>query len=293
MTDLHLVHEEEPDAEPRTVSLALRYYASELKRHREAAGLTQAQLAELIPYSKSMVSMVETAKRSPVESREGDKVTSRFTQCCDEVLSTGGALSRILPLLEDASDPYPTWFRPYANLEAEATAIYTFQSQTVPGLLQTETYAQALAGCLYPAPDETEVGRLVTARMRRQEILDRTEPPHLFFVIDEAVLKRRIVMEEVMRRQLQKLVDVAQRSTVNLLVLPFSVGGHPAIDGSHVILDLPEGESALYVEGPGNATITTVPSEVRPAQMRFLALCGAALPPSLSVELIKKYMGET
>ncbi|KOX07323.1 hypothetical protein ADL05_28720 [Nocardiopsis sp. NRRL B-16309] len=240
-----------------------------------------------------MVSMIETAKRSPLDAREGDRATSKFTAYCDQVLNTGGALSRILPLLEDAAEAYPPWFRPYANLEAEATAIYIFQSQSIPGLLQTEEYAQALARCLYPAPTETEVGRLVTARIKRQEILERQEPPHLFFVIDEAVLKRCVVTGAEKRQQLQRLIDISQRPTVKLLVVPFTIGGHPAIDGSHVILDLPEGESALYVEGPGSATVTTVPSEVRSAQLRFLALCSTALPPSLSAEMIKKYMGET
>ncbi|WP_116245187.1 helix-turn-helix transcriptional regulator [Nocardiopsis sp. FIRDI 009] len=105
MTDLHLVPDEEADEPQRATPLALRYYASELKRYREAAGLTQAQLADLIPYSKSMVSMIETAKRSPLDAREGDRVTSRFTEYCDQVLDTGGALSRILPLLESANDP--------------------------------------------------------------------------------------------------------------------------------------------------------------------------------------------
>ncbi len=293
MTDLHLVPEEEPDSEPRTASLALRYYATELKRHREAAGLTQAQLADLIPYSKSMVSMVETAKRSPLDAREGGKTTSKFTEYCDQVLNTGGALGRILPLLEDTGDPYPSWFRPYANLEAEATAIYSYEVQVVPGLLQTEKYARELTRCLYPAPSEAEVDIQVAARMRRQEILARASPPHLFFVLDEAVLKRRIGTGEVMRGQLKQLLEASQRPSVHLFVLPFAVGGHPAIDGAYVVLDLPEGEPALYVEGPGSATITTVAADVYPARLRFLALCGAALAPSPSIELIKTYMGET
>jgi hypothetical protein len=292
MTDLQLVPQEEAEPGPRPASLALRYYATELKRHREAAGLPQAQLAELIPYSKSMVSMVETAKRSPVESREGDKVTSRFTECCDEALNTGGALSRILPLLESANDLYPPWFRPYAVLEAEATAIYTFQSQAMPGLLQTEAYAQALTECLFPAPGEAEKAGLVAARMRRQEILDRQQPPHLFCVVDEAVFRRRIGTAAVMAQQMQRLIEAAAEPRVNLLVMPFDAGGHPAIDGSHSILDLPEGESALYVEGPGSASITMTANEVWPAQLRFLALCGAALSPSCSIDMIKKYMGE-
>ena len=133
MTELRIVPEEEPETEPRAASSALRYYASELKRHREAAGLTQAQLADLIPYSKSMISMVETAKRSPLDTRESGRITSKFTEYCDEVLQTGGALGRILPLLDGSNDPYPPWFKPYAHLEAEATAIHIFQSQTIPG----------------------------------------------------------------------------------------------------------------------------------------------------------------
>lgn len=292
MTELRVVPEEEPESEPRAASLALRYYATELKRYREAAGLTQAQLADLIPYSKSMISMVETAKRSPLDAREGDRTTSKFTEYCDETLRTGGALNRILPLLESGNDPYPSWFRPYTHLEAEATAIHSYDAQTVPGLLQTEEYAQALARCLFPTPSETEIAKLVAARMRRQEILDRESPPHLFFVVDEAVLKRRIGTAAVMVQQLRRLLDEASKPMVKLLVMPFEAGGHPAIDGSHSILDLPEGESALYVEGPGNATITTMTHEVRTAQLRFLALCGAALPPSRSADLIKKYMGE-
>ncbi|MFD6097750.1 helix-turn-helix transcriptional regulator [Nocardiopsis flavescens] len=292
MTELRIVPEEEPESVPRAASPALEYYASELKRHREAAGLTQAQLAGLISYSKSMVSMVETAKRSPLDTREGGRIASKFTECCDEALNTGGALARILPLLDGSNDPYPPWFRPYAHLESEATAIYKYDSQSMPGLLQTEAYARALTKCLFPVPSEEEIDKLVSARMRRQGIFDRQSPPHVFFVVDEAVLKRRIGTVAVMEQQLQRLLDEANRPTVNLLVMPFRTGGHPAVDGSYSVLDLPDGESALYVEGPGNATITMMAHEVRSAQLRFLALCGAALPPSHSADLIEKYMGE-
>ncbi|GAB2510580.1 helix-turn-helix transcriptional regulator [Nocardiopsis aegyptia] len=97
MTDLHIVPEEETDESQGATPLALRYYASELKRHREAAGLTQALLADQIPYSKSMVSMIETAKRSPLDAREGDTVTSKFTEYCDEVLETGAPSAGYCP----------------------------------------------------------------------------------------------------------------------------------------------------------------------------------------------------
>jgi hypothetical protein len=291
MTDLHLVHEEEPDAEPRTVPLALRYYASELKRHREAAGLTQAQLAELIPYSKSMVSMVETAKRSPVESREGDKVTSRFTECCDEVLNTGGALGRILPLLENANDVYKSWFRPYAALEAEATVVMEFASQTVPGLLQTEDYARELLRSYYPPMSDEEVERQVQGRMRRQEILRSKTPPLLWFVLDEAVLRRPVGDDSVFHAQLERLVDAGHDRRIKIQVIPFARRVHAGLSGMMVILQLPD-ERAVYVEGPGTANITTVEQEVAERALSFNAVCEKALSAEESVQMIASMLGE-
>ncbi|RKS09816.1 helix-turn-helix protein [Nocardiopsis sp. Huas11] len=286
MTDLHLVHDEEPDAEPRTVSLALRYYASELKRHREAAGLTQAQLAELIPYSKSMVSMVETAKRSPVESREGDKVTSRFTECCDEMLNTGGALGRILPLLEDTSDPYPPWFKPYANLEAEATAIYTFQSQTVPGLLQTEAYARAVLGSGRPYMGDDELERQTAARIQRQQILQRESPPTLLAVIDELVVRRPIGGTTVLRQQVERLIELAESRVVSLGIVPIGATEHAGLDGSWNLLDFIGEESLLYIEAGGTATMSNQAKDVLPVRQAFGALCMQALAPRATVELM-------
>ncbi|MGW8528408.1 MULTISPECIES: helix-turn-helix domain-containing protein [Nocardiopsidaceae] len=291
MPDLHLVPEEEPEAEPRPASLALRYYATELKRHREAAGLTQAQLAELIPYSKSMVSMVETAKRSPVESREGDKVTSRFTECCDEALNTGGALSRILPLLESANDVYKSWFRPYTVLEAEATMITGFASQTVPGLLQTEDYARELLRSYYPPMSDEEVERQVQGRMRRQEILLSRTPPLLWFVLDEAVIQRPVGSDVVFRAQLERLVEAGQGRRTKIQVMPFERRAHAGLSGMMVILQLPE-ERAVYVEAPGTAHITTVDQEVIERTLSFNALCERALSVDESVRMISSMLGE-
>lgn len=292
MTDLHLVPEEEPASEPRVASVALRYYATELKRHREAAGLTQAQLADLIPYSKSMVSMVETAKRSPLDAREGDRLASKFTEYCDEMLRTGGALSRILPLLESSSDPYPSWFRPYAKLESEAAAIYDYQTQIIPGILQTEEYARAVLGCGTPALAPDELAKRVAARMRRQAIFQRDQPPLMWVAVDEIVVRRPLGGRDVLRRQLGHLIEVAARPCVTFVVVPSAAEEHAALDGSFSILTFAEDDSVLYVEGRNTAAITNLRQDITPVLQSFMTLCAQGLSPQTSSGLLADIMRE-
>lgn len=291
VTELRIVPEEEPETEPRAASSALRYYASELKRHREAAGLTQAQLADLIPYSKSMISMVETAKRSPLDTRESGRITSKFTEYCDEVLQTGGALGRILPLLESGEDVYKSWFKPYAVLESEATVIMGFASQTVPGLLQTGDYARELLRSYYPPMSDEEVEQQVQGRLRRQEILRSETPPLLWFVLDEAVLRRPVGSDEVFQAQLKRLVEIGQNRRIKLQVMPFQRRAHAGLSGMMVILQLPE-ERAVYVEAPGTANITTIQQEVAERTLSFNALCEKALSVEESLQMVSSMLGE-
>ncbi|MFI6576556.1 helix-turn-helix transcriptional regulator [Nocardiopsis sp. NPDC050513] len=291
MTDLHLVPEDEPNEPQRATSPALRYYAAELKRLREAAGLTQAQLAEVIPYSKSMISMVETARRTPLDARDGDRVMSKFTECCDEALETGGALGRILPLLEQ-SDPYPSWFRPYANLEAEATAIYEYQTQTVPGLLQTEDYARAVLGCASPSIGAGNVEKQVAARLSRQAIFERRQPPFMWVAVDEIVARRPIGGSSVMRNQLEHLVEVGRRAYVTFVVVPSDVEEHAALDGSFSVLTFADDDPLLYVEGCRTAAMTNMKQEVTPVLQSFMTLCAQGLSPRASERLLMSIIGE-
>ncbi|CAL9400986.1 hypothetical protein SUDANB121_01471 [Nocardiopsis dassonvillei] len=292
MTELRIVPEEAPEPEPRAASLALRYYATELKRHREAAGLTQAQLANLIPYSKSMISMVETAKRSPLDAREEGKVSSRFTEFCDDVLKTGGALGRILPLLDSTNDPYPPWFRPYAQLEAEATAIYEYETQTIPGLLQTEEYARAVLSCGTPSIGPDKVENQLAARIRRQGVFGRERPPFMWVAVDEIVVRRPIGGREVLKRQLEHLAEVAQRSYVTFVIVPSEVEEHAALDGSFSILAFAEDEPLLYVEGRRTAAMTNLRQDVTPVLQSFMTLCAQGLSPQESSGLLAAIMRE-
>jgi hypothetical protein len=106
-----------------------------------------------------------------------------FAERCDSALGADGALTRLWPLVSRSG--LPTWFQNYAELEAKATQIRTYQAQVVHGLLQTEDYARAV---LRPARP-SNLDQLTAARMERQEILNRTDPPWFWMVLDEAALR--------------------------------------------------------------------------------------------------------
>ena len=118
-------------------SSVLAYFGAELRRLRAAAGISQEDLAQRISYSASLVGMIETARRAPARD---------FALRCDGVLDTGGTLARLWPLV--SQEALPRWFRPFAEIEREATSIRTWEPLIVPGLLQTQGYARALiTGC--------------------------------------------------------------------------------------------------------------------------------------------------
>src|SRR6266511_2167122 len=166
------------DAAQRTT---VSFFASELRRARVAAGLSQDQLAQMISYSSSLVAMVETAQRTPSQD---------FTRRCDEALDTGGLLSRILEELV-SHEIAPEWFRPWISIEREATSLRSYEPLLVQGLLQTPDYVRAVFRAGGSLSDE-EVEQRVTARLERQELLSRENPPLLIAILDEGALRRPI-----------------------------------------------------------------------------------------------------
>ena len=167
---------------------ALDYYGYELRRAREAAGLTQAQLGSIVFCTGSLIGQIETAAKVP--QRE-------LSERLDAALGTDGLFSRLVGLV--LRSQLPSWFRPYAEMEAKATHISTYQTQVIYGLLQTSAYAQALLEAGWAdRPDEQ-----VSARMDRQRILARAKPPLVWVVLDESTLLRPFGGRDVMRDQLR------------------------------------------------------------------------------------------
>jgi transcriptional regulator with XRE-family HTH domain len=258
-------------------SSPLAYYGSELRRLRVRANLTQRQLGLAVHITDSMIAHIEAARRPP--SRE-------FNMAADMALEAEGALLRLWPLVSRSG--LPQWFRHYAELEANAIRIYTYQSQLVHGLLQTADYARAV---LRTAGEE-HLDERVASRLERQLILDREKPPHVWAVLDEAVLHRPIGGKEVMRRQLAHLLSITRRPRVNLQILPFSVGTHAGLRGSFTVLRFGETADVAYSEGYNSGITTIDPEEVAARSLHYDLIHAAAPAVEESAELIARVMEE-
>jgi transcriptional regulator with XRE-family HTH domain len=255
----------------------LDYYGYELRRHREAAGLTQKQLGDIVNYTGSLVGLVETARRVP---------TVEFSERVDAALGTGGALSRLVGLVMRSQ--LPGWFQQVAELEARATEVCTFQMGMVHGLLQTREYARATLGALNRAglDDRTAV------RLARQRIFQKEEPPVFWMVVSEAALYQQIGGPETMRGQLAHLLDCEDDPQINIQVLPFTSGAHAGLTGSFNLYRFAGDPTIVYTEGYGSAHPTANPDTVKNCSLRYDHLRAAALSITDSAELIRHVMEE-
>ncbi|MEU8760609.1 helix-turn-helix transcriptional regulator [Streptomyces sp. NPDC048659] len=268
-----MVHtvELDPSASP------LDYFGWELRRLREASGLSQNQLGDIIFCTGSLIGQVETTKKVP---------TREFSERIDAALGTGGMFSRLIGLV--LRSQLPTWFQPYAQMEAIATYISTFQTQLVHGLIQTEAYARAVLAT--GMPDDLE--GLLAARMERQRILTRERPPLTWVVLDEAALYRPIGGRTVMRRQLAHLLDFADNRSVRIQVLPFGAGEHASLDGSFTLLRFDDDPDIIYTEDLISGHMTANPDTVKEAAFRYSHVQATALSVGDSAALIARVMEE-
>ncbi|WP_052424322.1 helix-turn-helix domain-containing protein [Nonomuraea candida] len=246
-------------------------WGRELRHYRKAAGLTQGQLSERIHFSEGLISGIETG-RLPA--------SFEFARSCDSVLNTGGALYRLLDWRKGPL--FPSWFEPWDETEKAAVALRSYQPLLIPGLLQTERYARALL-----RGDET----LVAARMARQALLTREDPPPpaLRYIIDESVLYRPVETAGLMREQLQRLLD-AVNPRLSIQLLPH--GMHAGLMGGFVIATMKDDFEVAYVETLVRGIATNVREDVALVLERYETIRTQALPQAMSLDLIKKAMEE-
>ncbi|MER5762699.1 helix-turn-helix transcriptional regulator [Streptomyces sp. NPDC002082] len=265
------VRDLDPSASP------LDYYGAELRRLREAAGLKQGQLGSIVFCGASLIGQIETARKVP---------TRDFSERVDAALGTGGVFSRLVGLV--LRSQLPAWFQAYAEMEARATYISSFQAQLVYGLLQTESYARAILGV---RGDEGLDGK-VAARMERQRIMDRGEPPLMWVVLSEAVLHQEIGGREVMREQLAHLLELRKREWVKVQILPFEVGAHAGLPGTFTVLRFDDDPDLVYTEDFVQGHMTANPQALREGSLRYDHLQAAALSVEGSAALIARVMEE-
>jgi transcriptional regulator with XRE-family HTH domain len=268
-----------------------------LRRLREQSGITAEQAADAIRGSHSKISRMEHGRVGFKERDVGDLLTLYG-------VLDGEERAALLNLARESSTPgwwhaysdiLPTWLEPYVGLEAAASIIRTYQIQFVPGLLQTEGYARALLRTGYPTVTDDEIARRSELRLSRQEVLSRPDAPQLWAVVDEGALRRPIGGTEIMREQLQHLIEMASHPAVTLQILPFQVGGHSGGGGPFTILRFaePDLHDVIYLEQLTSALYLDKPAEVDRYLEVMEQLCLQAESASTTVKVLREILSDT
>lgn len=264
--------------------------AAELRALREEAKLTHEVAAEELGWSPSKMYRIENDK-SRVLVRDIKRLL-RLYQIDDDRADAILELGRLAPQEDwwhQYSSAIPEWFQVYLTLEATASHIQGYESEQVPGLLQTEAYARAIFSTAPQPASEDETDDHIKVRMSRQSRLTGDDPPDLWIVLNEAVIRRAVGGPDVMREQLRHLAEMSRRRNVTLQVLPFDAGAHGAMLGTFKLLRFPRPEpDRVYLEQQIGGLYTQKPHEVERYRLTFDHLRAQALGPAQTLTLFAK-----
>jgi transcriptional regulator with XRE-family HTH domain len=278
---------------PMAVRLLL---GARLRKLRESAGITRDAAGYAIRGSESKISRLELG-RTAIKARDVNDLLHLYGVTHDErasLLAMAGQANAV-SWWQDYSDVIPAWFTAYLGLEQSATLIRCYEVQFIPGLLQTPDYAHAVLSIGAEARAGLDAERRVILRMRRQQVLHRPDPPHLWAVIDEAALRRPIGGAPVARAQLEHLIEMARLSHVNIQIAPFSGGSRAVADGAITMLRFPEADlgDMVYLEQHANAQYLSKPAE-RDCYWSILnRLVTEAAPPAGTEAILRQILRET
>lgn len=262
----------------------------ELKRLRAQPKLTQREVAQALDWSPSKVIRIESGQ-------VGVTVTDLRALATLYNLESGPKLEELTDMARrskrlpfaDYRDVLPPEMIRFCGYEASASLIRHVQPLVVPGLLQIEDYSRAV---LYAyGTDAKVIERVIESRRERQELLDRENPPQIFTILDEAVLRRRVGGTAVMTRQLQHLMMLAARPTVAIQIVPFALGAYEAIQGPFVHLEFPVSSDpdVLFLDSAReSATFIDDPEITGHYQETFLMLEDLASRPDQLAEYVER-----
>ncbi|WP_328925372.1 helix-turn-helix transcriptional regulator [Streptomyces sp. NBC_00190] len=254
----------------------------QLKMWREAAGLDRAQFGMRMGYGPNLIYKIERGARIP---------RPEYLDKADEILSAGGKLAAMKADVERAR--YPKKVRDLAKLESGAVELGAYGNHNLHGLLQTEEYARALYDIRRPAFSPDVVERYVAARMARQEMFHRQPSPALTFVLEQATLERPIGGRDVLRRQLEHLLDLGRLRNVEIQVMPTDCEDHAGMGGDIQVLKLRDGSTIGYVEAQLMSRLVTGAKDIQILELRYGIIRSQALSPRESRAFIEKALGET
>ncbi|MER5968299.1 helix-turn-helix transcriptional regulator [Streptomyces sp. NPDC002055] len=282
---------EQPRGGPTALRIVL---GTQLRRLREARGVSTQAAAEAIRGSHAKISRLELGRVGFKERDVGDLLTLYgVTDAAEREDFLALARQATAPgWWHQYSDILPSWFETHIGLEEATSVIRTYESQFIPGLLQTEGYARAVTRLGHPHGTARDVERRVTLRLARQELLRRDDPPRFWAVLDEASLRRPLGGPEVMREQLQHLIEMSRLPHVTVQVAPFTLGGVAAAGGPVTILrflepDLPD---VVYLEQLTSALYLDKQEDVDNYLSVMDRLCAEAEPPAATVRFLESVL---
>ncbi|MFK0266803.1 helix-turn-helix domain-containing protein [Streptomyces angustmyceticus] len=265
----------DPDASANVPS----FYGAELRYKREAAGLTLEQLAEGSYRGIPFLSQIERGER---------RMPLDLARHADVKLGTDGFFER---RCEDARKArqggHAEYFADAAEMEQYAETIEDWAPMFVPGLLQTGPYARALTRAAMPRTSDDEVEQKVAARLKRAQLFSRERPPAFWAVLDENVIRRRVLPPERMAELLEHIVDVVTSTRSILQIVPQTPAVHPYMMGMTRTMTFPDAPPVVYTEGLHSSQLIDYPALVQQYRQSYDLLRAAALPPEASLAMVE------
>ncbi len=274
-----------------------RRLAAELHTCREQAGLTIDDVAQRLEWSAAKISRIENA-RVRVLPRDVKHLLRIYRVKEDspewDLLITLARESHQKGWWHPYGDAMGESFRTYVGLEAAATTLRTYESECVPGLLQTEDYARTIIRSALSARTNEDIDKNVAVRIARQSLLTQDQPPELWAVVSEAGIRSLVGGAAVMRAQLDRLLEASHQPSTTLQVMPFSAGAHAGMAGAFTILSFaePADPEVIYVTCSSGSLFLEKPEELRRCALTFNHLRAAALSMGQSRDFITRIRTE-
>jgi transcriptional regulator with XRE-family HTH domain len=274
-------------AADRSPTLRRRELASQLRDLRKQSGRTVEDVARELLCSPPKISRIETGVR-PASLRDVRDLCTIYG--VDDSLR-----DRLMGLAREAKQQ--GWWNKYEDiaidrligLEIEAAQVSSYESCVIPWMFQTKEYARAVIRGSLPRIDDHVLDERVAARITRQEIITRESPPHFWSLVDESSLRRRVGSNQIMRDQLNGMVDLAAIPNMTLQVVPFGLGAHPGLDNTFEFLEFQSGQPpVVYLENMAGGLYLESVSDVASYKDALMHLRAGALDPESSVSLIEQ-----
>lgn len=263
--------------DPDVPSSPVEYFGVELRAYREAAGMSRPQLAEKLGYTPQWIGQLESGKYGPSED---------FARDCDTCFQTNGTFHRLWEWIQRFGRlaVLPPGFPDFIEREAEAAGMHIFETMVITGLFQTPEYAYEV---LRSGKTSETVDQLVATRIERQEILKRKNPPHVVAIFDEGAIRRPVGSQEVMKGQIQHLMDLADMHHVTLQIVPTLKGAYAGLPGAFTIMNFRDDSDVVHVGSHVGAQLVDHADAVRDYRVRFDLIRGAAVPADESLDMLR------